>query len=257
MLARALNGLATRLDPSLILDDIGAVEGFDPDPWQRSVLRSKSKRIQICCHRQAGKSTATAGLAIHTALYDAPALILLISRSQRQAGELFAKATRFYRILGEPVPTVTDRADTLALTNGSRIVSLPNSPDTIVGFSGPKLIVIDEAARVPDAMFAEVSPMLLQSGGRQVELSTPFGKRGHFYRIWDEEPEGWEQHEFRASQNPKLDPAFLAGELRDYGQRWYNQNYECSFEDTEDQVFPGEMIESAFGSDPSFFGDEP
>ena len=87
------------------------------------------------------------------AISAAPAPILVISRSQNQADELFRKLSHFYRVLGEPVPTVEDNAHTLSLENNSRIVCLPHSPATIVGYSGPSLIIIDEAARVSDETY--------------------------------------------------------------------------------------------------------
>ena len=40
--------------------------------------------------------------------------------------------------------------------------------------SGVTLLVIDEAARVPDALYFSVRPMLAVSRGRLVALSTPF-----------------------------------------------------------------------------------
>ena len=33
--------------------------GFQPDPWQKRLLRSKSKRTLLNCSRQVGKSTIT------------------------------------------------------------------------------------------------------------------------------------------------------------------------------------------------------
>src|SRR4051794_29948593 len=124
--------LAMALDPATILDVIGydPVPGGGPataDDWQRRILRSTSRRMLVNCHRQAGKSTAVGGLAVHTALYDAPALILIVSSGLRASGEMFRKITAAYDRLGSPVPTVEDSSITLALANGSRIVSLPNN----------------------------------------------------------------------------------------------------------------------------------
>src|SRR4051794_31971895 len=120
MLAATLNSLALRLDPSLILGDLG----IEPDGWQRRGLRSTYERMLICVHRQGGKSTAVAGLAIGTALHRDDSLVLLVSASLRQSQELFKKVVWSYRRLGSPIPTVEDNAVTLALANGSRVVSL-------------------------------------------------------------------------------------------------------------------------------------
>jgi hypothetical protein len=45
----------------------------------------------------------------------------------------------------------------------------------------PGLVIVDEAARVPDDLYRAVRPMLAVSQGRLIALSTPFGQRGWFY----------------------------------------------------------------------------
>jgi hypothetical protein len=44
--------------------------------------------------------------------------------------------------------------------------------------------IIDEAARVPDALYRTVRPMLATSGGRLVCLSRPNGRHGFFHDEW-------------------------------------------------------------------------
>lgn len=57
--------LAMALDPVLF----ARAAGFEPDPWQAQVLRSRAPRILLNCSRQSGKSTVVAMLAMWTALY--------------------------------------------------------------------------------------------------------------------------------------------------------------------------------------------
>lgn len=246
MPAATLNqNLAMVLDPATILDRIGF---GTPDAWQRQVLRSRSERMLLLAHRQSGKSTAVSALAIHTALFEPESLVLLVSASLRQSGELFRKVVGAYESLGRPIPAVEDSATTLALENGSRVVSLPDSADTLVGFSAPRLVVVDEGARTSDETFMSVVPMLTISRGRLVCMSTPLGKRGWFHRAWEDRAASWERIAFRASQNTRLDPAFLAEQRRILGDRWYQQDFECSFEDAVGQVFSNESITAAFSS---------
>src|SRR5581483_3403311 len=131
--------------------------------------------------RQAGKSSVTAVLAVHVAVYQPGSLVLMLSPAQRQSAELFRKAIDVYRALGRPVPASSETVLRLELENGSRIVALPGKESTIRGFSGVKLLAIDEAARVPDELYLAVRPMLAVSGGRIIALSTPFGKRGWWH----------------------------------------------------------------------------
>ena len=42
---------------------------FAADDWQAKVLRSSGQNILLNCSRQAGKSTTTAVIALHTAFY--------------------------------------------------------------------------------------------------------------------------------------------------------------------------------------------
>jgi hypothetical protein len=124
----------------------------------------------------------------------------------------------------------------LELANGSRIVSLPGEEGTIRGYSGVALLVIDEAARVTDELYAAVRPMLAVSRGRLVALSTPFGKRGWFFEEW-QGANDWERVRITAEQCPRITADFLEGERQALGPRWYRQEYECSFEEAVDAFF--------------------
>src|SRR5689334_21484393 len=127
--------LAHALDPVAFVQDRLK---FEPDPWQASLLRSRARWILLNCCRQSGKSTTTAAVALHTAIYD-PGLILLVSPSLRQSKELFAKVTGFLKDLEPAEVLEEDNKSCCALANGARVVSLPGDPDTLRGYSAPKL----------------------------------------------------------------------------------------------------------------------
>ena len=170
------------LDLAHALDPVSFVQDrlkFEPDPWQAQLLRSRASWILLNCCRQSGKSTTTAALALHTAIYN-PGLTLLVSPSLRQSKELFAKVTGFLKDLEPAEVLEEDNKSSCTLANGARVVSLPGDPDTLRGYSAPKLIIKDEAAYVSDAMQAALDPMLAVSKGRLIEMSSPNGKRGHF-----------------------------------------------------------------------------
>jgi hypothetical protein len=222
--------------------------GLEPDPWQERLLRSSSDRVLLNCCRQSGKSTMTGLIALHRALYHPGSLILCLAPALRQSQELFGKVLSFYRDLGRPVLPQAERKLSLELENGSRIVTLPGSEKTIRGFSGAALLILDEAARVADELYFAVRPMLAVSGGALIMLSTPYGKRGVFYEEWTG-GHGWERYEVPASQCPRISEAFLEEERRVLPSWVFRQEYECSFEETEDQVFTTEMVEQAVTSE--------
>jgi hypothetical protein len=191
-----------------------------------------------------------AALALKAALLEAPALVLLLSPTLRQSGELFrARVKSLYNALGRPVPTVQESALTMELANGSRVVSLPGEEGTVRGYSGVRLLVIDEAARVTDELYAAVRPMLAVSHGRLVALSTPAGKRGWFYDAFTG-ADAWERVRITASQCPRISREFLADEAKAIGPRWFAQEYCCSFEDLIGAAFSEQQIASIF-SDPT------
>jgi hypothetical protein len=130
------------------------------------------------------------------------------------------------------------RGHELQLSNESRFISLPCSGDTIRGFANVKVLIIDEAARVPDDLYRTVRPMLAVSGGRLLCLSTPYGKRGFFYDAWAHGGPEWMRVEVPAAQVPRIAPEFLKEERRNLGESWYRQEYCCSFEVLEGLVYP-------------------
>jgi hypothetical protein len=234
--------LAIALDPV----QLSRHAGIEPDPWQAALLRSRAPRILLNCSRQSGKSTSVATLALHTALYEPRSLVLILSPSQRQSGELFKKLAAMYGDLGRPVLAESETALTLTLGNGSRVCALPGRDGTVRGFSGARLVIIDEAARVPDTLYLAIRPMLAVSQGRLVLLSTPFGTRGFFHDTWMHGGDAWERYEVPATACPRITPAFLAEERRAMGEHWYRQEYLCAWVAAIDAVFNPEAIDRAF-----------
>jgi hypothetical protein len=146
----------TRLgsDPTTVLTEAG----LNPDAWQREVFQSKQSRLLMLATRQAGKSTVAAALALDTALVKPCSPVLILSPSTRQSGELFRKVLDLFNGLGRPMAVVAESALRIEFGNGSRVLSLPSTEATVRCFSGVALLVIDEAARVPDALYFAVVP---------------------------------------------------------------------------------------------------
>jgi hypothetical protein len=243
MLAR---DLAMALDPVLFAT---AALDFFPDESQAKVLQWSGKRLLLNCSRQWGKSTTTSVLAVHQAVFRPDSLILLVSPSLRQSSELFRKVSGFMDRLPVKPERVEDNRLSLQLENGSRIVSLPSKEATVRGFSGAALIIEDEASRVDDLLYKTMRPMLAVSGGRLVLISTPFGKRGHFFEEWMHGGPGWERIEVKATDCPRIPKSFLEEERASLGEWWYRQEYQCEFVDSVDQVFSYDLVMSAITPD--------
>jgi hypothetical protein len=220
--------------------------GWAADHWQEEVAACRDDRLLLLTCRQAGKSTAVGCLALRVALLEPGSLVLMLSPSEKQSVELLAKVLVFYRALGRPVPSARaqDSSLRLLLSNGSRVLALPGNETTVRCYSSVRLLVIDEASRVPDPLYFALRPMLSVSHGQLAALSTPAGKRGWFYEAWAG-PEAWRRVQVPAERCPRIGAEFLAEERRVLGPRWFGQEYECFFADAVDSVFSGEDIRAA------------
>jgi hypothetical protein len=193
---------------------------------------------------------------LHQALSNPSCLVLCLAPALRQSQELFGKIAGFYRDFDRPVAPHGERKLSLELENDSRIITLPGSEKTIRGFSGAALLLVDEASRVDDGLYYAIRPMLAVSGGSLMMLSTPYGKRGVFYEAWVNGGPSWQRYEVRAAEVPRITGAFLAEERASPPPWVYRQEYECSFEETEDTVFTTEMIDAAVSAEVKpLFGD--
>jgi hypothetical protein len=245
--------------------------GMEPDPWQERVATTDGDQL-LLCHRQAGKSTIVGAVALEDATSEEESLVLCVSPSLRQSGELYRKVKQFYNA-ARPMALRRDTALSMELANGSRIMSLPGNEQTLVGFSRVKRLIIDEAARTTDAMYYALRPMLAVSQGNILALSTPWGKRGWFYEAWQGKEAtqdallrledivtilaglgitvteadlpsaaqlarlDWHRTLVTAKDSTRLAKAFLARERRDVPDLYFRQEWLCEFVEAMDAVF--------------------
>lgn len=241
-MATIASDLAWALDPVLFASE---ALGFQADEWQTRVLRWTGKRLLMNCSRQSGKSQTAATFATHRALYYPDSLVLVVSPSERQSREFFRKIAENFSSMEIKPEFTEDNKLSCILANQSRIVSLPGSEKTVRGFSAVDLLLIDEAARVSDELYAAVRPMLAVSGGRLIALSTPFGKRGWWFESWTNGGAAWERVKVKASECPRITPDFLAEEKAGMSALVYASEYECEFVETVDQVFSYDEVMAA------------
>jgi hypothetical protein len=240
--------------------------GIEPFPWQRYVLSPDAGDVMLLCARQSGKSTVIAIKAWHTACYYPGSLVLIIAPSKDQSKELMLKIDALISSDPHGPDTETDSVFEKVFSNGSRIVALPGSERSVRGYSGPKMIIIDEASRTADETYRAVRPMMVGGKSEIVLLSTPFGKRGFFWEEWNRtrwnrvkvvpavEVRGnvvvpgpiEQEYGVNCFESPRHDLEFLQEELESLGEYWFRQEYMCQFVDVTSSLFTHELIESAF-----------
>ena len=142
---------------------------------------------------------------------------------------------------------VEESALRLEFDNGSRVVALPGTEQTVRGFSAVSLLILDEASVIDDSLFQGVKPMLAVSKGRIILLSTPLAKRGFFFDVWENGVD-WMRTRITALQCPRITKEWLERERAAIPEFWYQQEYMCQFVETEDSVFSFDDIHAALDS---------
>lgn len=227
--ARKLTAVAPKEPVAAELDAasfFSAAVGKAPLPWQRQYL-AEDRHLLLLKGRQIGASTSGAVIALRLCRANDGSTALIISPSQRQSGEILAKA-RHMALFRLGWDLRYDSASMLQLDNGSRIISLPGSDVSIRGYS-PDIVIIDEAAFVVDATFSAARPMIAASGGRIICQSTPAGRVGWFYELATDVPGGWAFMQVRSEDAGTITPEFLAGERETMDPTLYAQEYEADF----------------------------
>jgi hypothetical protein len=243
---------ALRPSQSITLDDPLAwaerIAELTLDPWQRNVLLSAAPRLLLNATRQSGKSTVAALKAAWTVLQGG--LAVVVSPSLRQSGFLFRKLAR--HLVASDASFRRETMTEVELVSGGLAVSLPGDrPAMLRGLSlrheGPAVLIVDEASRVRDELWATISPMLAAApAAQQILLSTPAGASGEFHRAWSS-GEDWERVQITADQCPRISPEHLAAERIRLGDALYRQEYFGAFVSAPGSVFDAEVLAHMFG----------
>ncbi|MFN0167743.1 MAG: hypothetical protein ACKV22_15055, partial [Bryobacteraceae bacterium] len=183
--------------------------------------------------------TLAAILATHKLLYGHPeTLIVIVGPTQRQSSELLRKVRRCLHDLRVSFTGDGDNAESAQIANGSRVVGLPGVGDNIRCFSSVDLLLLDEAARIPDETWLAVHPMIARSQGPVIAMSTPAGPTGFFWEAWTQGGAEWFRLQVPATCCPRFPPRILERERRVLGEFWFRQEFLCEFSGNGDGFFP-------------------
>src|ERR671934_1781009 len=140
-----LREVAYRVDPALWVRE---VLGIEPTKWQEDYLRApRGASILALTARQCGKTTTAAWAMAHTALFVPGSLSVVACPAQRQSAEAVRRVREAIIKAGDKLKA--DNVYGLELTNGSRVLALPGSDDSIRGLTVDAWIVAGEGGRAP------------------------------------------------------------------------------------------------------------
>jgi phage FluMu gp28-like protein len=231
-------------------------EHFELDPgkhvklefYQRDILECPNPFRIINKARQIGVSTVISWEALAYALLVPNQTILLISVSERQATELLAYIKRILDNfkLNNHVVLLEETKTHVRLDNNSRIISLPNSVRTVQGIRANRVYIDEFSLFEQDKAMLDAIIPSISHGGCITIVSRPFGKRGEFYRIFNEAQLG--KGNFTPFEIPWT--SCNIGKYREgvelirkgMDELAFQEQYNCQFLDEATSFFPYEIL---------------
>ena len=207
--------IAYRLDPVLWVRE---VLGMTPTPWQEAFLRAeRGSSILVLTARQVGKTTVAAWAMAHAAVFRPGSLSVVACPAQRQSAEAVRKVRFMFLKCG--LKLINDNVYGLELANGSRVVALPGSDDSIRGLTVDGWIVADEAARLTPELISALRPMRARCPeARMAMLSTAWSRTDPFWSAWESGSDKWIRLNATVDADPTLFSAAFLAEGKD--QSW-------------------------------------
>lgn len=218
-------------------------------PYQRRFVSDRSVRKIWVASRQVGKSFALSLEALVEG-FSQKCDNLVLSSSQRQSREIMRKVKDHMQAMkvlshGE-IESINEHVEDLTLPNGSRIISLPASPDTVRGFTGN--IYLDEFAFHSDQrdIYKAVYPFTTR--GYKIRIcSTPNGMNNMFHDLVNRPDSPFSKHitDIHLANKEGLDVDI--NELRKgvpHPDDW-DQEFMCKFVDEATALLTYNLIQAA------------
>jgi hypothetical protein len=213
--------LAYRVDPALWVD---RELGIKPSDWQKQLLRApRGAQVVVLTARQVGKTTAASWAMAHTMITQPGSLSVIACPAQRQSAEAVRRIKDYLVKVGRKLSV--ENVYGLELDNGSRVLALPGSDDSIRGLTVNGWIVADEAARLKDDMIAALRPMRARTNARFVMLSTAWSRTDPFWTVWSNEDPSWLRLKATADVGGLYTQAYLDRERQALGETDFNREY--------------------------------
>lgn len=217
-----LREIAYRIDP---VSWVREVLGVEPARWQMEFLRAPlGASLLALTARQVGKTTTAAWAMAHAAVYLPGSLSVVACPAQRQSAEAVRRVREYIVKAGGILKA--DHVYGLELTNGSRVLALPGSDDSIRGLTVDAWIVADEAARLTPDLISALRPMRARRPHtRLAMLSTAWSRTDPFWTAWESEDPSWIRLKATADMPGWFSKEFLEQERRGLGENRYKREY--------------------------------
>lgn len=218
----SLRTLAYQVDPVLWVREQLQVT---PQPWQETFLRApRGASLIALTARQVGKTTTAAWAMAHLALFNPGSLSVIACPAQRQSAEAVRRVKE--SLVKANTKLTSDNVYGLELDNGSRVLALPGSDDSIRGLTVDGWIIADEAARLTENLISALRPMRARKPqARLAMLSTAWSRTDQFWQTWSRQDGAWIRLQATADMVSIFDPQFLDEERQALGEVAFKREY--------------------------------
>ena len=157
-------------------------------------------------------------------LFTPGSLSVVACPSQRQSAEAVRRVRQALIKAGAKI--VRDNVYEIELENGSRVLALPGSDDSIRGLTVDGWMVADEAARLRHDLIAALRPMRARTNARFAMLSTAWSRTDPFWLAWAGDDQSWIRLKATADEEGSpLSQEFLEQERRAFGDDAFKREY--------------------------------
>ena len=215
-----------------------SVQLYTPHEGQIAIHESTARFKTVNCGRRFGKTLCGVNEELKFALENADVMCWWVAPTYKQS-KIAYRLMR--RALSEILSGKNEQELRLELINGSVIeCRSTDKPDNLRG-EGLHFLVVEEAAMIPDSTwFGVLRPMLSDTNGRAMFISTPKG-RNWFYVMYQRglDPLQTEYESFTrpSSANPYIDPEEIEQAREDLPEDYFEQEYMAVFRDNASAAF--------------------
>ena len=228
---------------------------------QIEVLKAlKKTRFNVCvAGRRWGKTSLSIVASFEKAM--AGEKVWVIFPVYPQAMDSFRVMKSLARQFPEEYITIREVEKRIEFSNGGSIqIKSADKPERLRGAGGLSLIVFDEAAYQSKETWETVRPILSDSLGQALFISTPNGMNW-FYELYENAKlkDDWKVHHYPTESNPNIRPEELFQAREELGSLVYAQEFLAEFTEVG-HMFKREWFkyyDTIAGDDPEYIlGDE-
>lgn len=267
----AADDLSAQEYASLFVDDVGNVNSaalvadlaprrrserirlvFDFDLWeyQATIADDPNPDVSVNCGRQVGKTETGGAIGADAAVFSCAPQgydVMFAGDVRDTAMEMFRRCKQhFHRSPFSPeVFGIRKQNETYwEFENGARIFTstMKNGGDSARGML-PRVIIVDEAALVPESAFNEVIDPMFATHGDEHELyvfSTPRGKQGYHYKA-NQVFEHFSAYSWPSTVSPKVREGYVEKKRQQLDSLTFDQEWLGQFVDTGNSYIPSDL----------------